>query len=248
MTRIALIGDRDESVPAHRAIPIALDLAGESLGMRVDFEWVPTETIETERRLVEFHGLWCVPASPYRSMGGAIRGIQYAREKGHPFLGTCGGFQHAVIEYARNVLGWRDAEHGETAPDTVRIVIAPLQCALVEETGDVYFRAGSRLRSAYGTDQSTEGYRCSYGINPAFQEGLVEGPLRVAARDSDGDIRGLELDDHPFYVLTLFQPERSALQGILPPIVAAFVAASAVSAAEKHAAPDGKTTSRPVSS
>lgn len=238
--KIGLIGDFDESVPAHRAIPIALDLATESLGEPVDVEWIPTDAIDSEDALLGYHGLWCVPASPYRSMDGAIRAIRYAREQRRPFLGTCGGFQHAVVEYARNVLGWRDAEHGETAPGAALLVIAPLKCALVEETGPVRFAAGSRLLSAYGTDQSTEGYRCSFGLNPVLQAGLTEGPLHVTARDSDGDVRGLELDDHPFFVLTLFQPERAALRGTLPPIVAAFVAASAACAARQGAATDGQ--------
>jgi len=246
MIKIGLVGDLDESVPAHRAIPIALDLAGKSLNDPVGVEWIPTDSIESEEQLLEFHGLWCVPASPYRSMDGAIRAIRYAREHACPFLGTCGGFQHAVIEYARNVLGWRDAEHAETAPDANLLIIAPLQCALVEATGSVIFRAGSRLRSAYGTDHSTEGYRCSFGLNPVFQARLVQGALKIAARDLDGDVRGLELDDHPFYVLTLFQPERAALRGTTPPIVAAFLAASAAYAAEKGTAADGRQATRPI--
>ncbi len=63
-------------------------------------------------------------------MDGALLAIRYAREQKRPFLGTCGGFQHAIIEYARNVLGWADADPAETAPDAARPVIAPLQCAL----------------------------------------------------------------------------------------------------------------------
>lgn len=224
--KIGLIGDRDDSVTAHRAIPLALGLAAKSLGAPVEVEWLPTEAIESGDRLAGFDGLWCVPASPYRSMDGALRAIRYARERSRPFLGTCGGFQHAVIEYARNVLGWRDAEHGETAPEASLPVIAPLQCSLVEATGTVLFGVGSRLRSAYGADRSTEGYRCSYGLNPALAARLTAGPLRVTARDPEGDIRGLELDGHPFYVLTLFQPERAALEGVLPPVVAAFAAAA----------------------
>lgn len=232
MIKIGLIGDLDESVPAHQAIPIALDLAAESLGVAVEFEWIPTDTVEIEHQLVGFHGLWCVPASPYRSMEGAIRAIRYAREHTLPFLGTCGGFQHAVIEYARNVLGWGDAEHAETAANARLLIIAPLQCALVEKTDSVQFSTGSRLLSAYGKDHSTEGYRCSYGLNPEFQARLVEGRLKIAARDSEGEIRGLELDSHPFFVLTLFQPERAALRGVLPPIVAAFVTAGAAYATQ----------------
>ena len=240
MIKIGLIGDFDESVPAHRAIPIALELASNSSGALIDVEWLPTDAIESEDKLLEYHGLWCVPASPYRSMDGAIRAIRYAREQGRPFLGTCGGFQHAVIEYARNVLGWRDAEHAETAPEAELLVIAPLQCALVEETGSVRFSAGSRLRSAYGTDWSTEGYRCSYGLNTVFQTSLFAGPLKITARDPGGEVRGLELAGHPFFVLTLFQPERAALRGVLPPIVAAFVAASADCAFQQNAAVDSQ--------
>src|SRR5262245_39920952 len=115
--RIGLIGDHDPAVTAHRAIPRALELAAERLGVTVETEWIPTEEIENEERVSAFDGLWCVPASPYRSTEGALRAIRFAREQGRPFLGTCGGFQHALLEYARDVLGWSDAEHGELSPE-----------------------------------------------------------------------------------------------------------------------------------
>lgn len=227
MLRVGLIGERAESVPAHRAIPIALDLASRDTGHSVKAEWLATDGITSEECLSRFDGLWCVPASPYRSMDGAIRAIRFAREQKRPFLGTCGGFQHGVIEYARNVLGWAKAEHAETAPDAELQVIASLQCALVEQTDVVFLREGSRLYRAYGQDQCTEGYHCSYGLNSDFKARLAAGPLRVAATDSNGDVRGLELVDHPFYVMTLFQPERAALRQRLPPIVRSFVATMA---------------------
>jgi CTP synthase (UTP-ammonia lyase) len=243
-SRIGLIGDYDATVTAHQAIPVALQLTGEALALAVAFEWVPTEEILDPSRVTGFNGLWCVPASPYRSMEGALLAITFAREHGRPFLGTCGGFQHAIIEYARNVLGWADAEHAETAPDAVRPVIAPLACALVEATEAVRFRPGSRIASAYGCEASTEGYRCRYGLNPAFQATLVSGPLRAGAHDATGEIRAVELDGHPFFLATLFQPERAALKGQLPPLVAAFVRASAAHAAQQHAAPDARTAMR----
>jgi CTP synthase (UTP-ammonia lyase) len=167
-----------------------------------------------------------VPASPYRSTDGALRAIRFAREQGRPFLGTCGGFQHAVLEYARSVLGWVDAEHAETAPDAPLLVVTPLACALVEAQGAVRFRPGSLLRMAYGADEAVEGYRCRYGLNPAFRDALPAGALRVAAEDEAGDVRAVELDGHPFFVATLFQPERAALHGQVPAIVAAFVRAA----------------------
>jgi CTP synthase (UTP-ammonia lyase) len=71
-----------------------------------------------------------------------------------------------------------------------------------------------------------EGYRCRYGLNPAFRHALTAGPLRVAAEDEAGDVRAVELEGHPFFVATLFQPERAALRGEVPPIVSAFVRAA----------------------
>jgi CTP synthase (UTP-ammonia lyase) len=232
---IGLIGDYDAAVPAHQAIPPALRLAAAALALDIGFEWVPTSEVLSSSRVASFDGLWCVPGSPYRSMEGALLAIRFAREHARPFLGTCGGFQHAIIEYARNVLGWADAEHAETAPDAVRPVIAPLACALVDATDDVELRAGSRIAAAYGSPRSTEGYRCRYGLNPAFAATLVAGPLRASAHDNAGEVRAVELDDHPFFVATLFQPERAALKGRLPPLVAAFAGACAAHARSRAA-------------
>lgn len=222
---IGLIGDYNAAVLAHQAIPRALDLAGEVADVSVRHEWVPTQEIGDESRVRGFDGLWCVPASPYRSMDGALRAIRFAREQGRPFLGTCGGFQHAIIEYARNVLGWADAEHAETNPDAARPVITPLTCALVEKTETIRFHKGSILATAYGCLEASEGYHCSYGINPAFFSALVSGRLRVSAEDRAGDVRAVELEGHPFFVATLFQPERAALSARTPPLVAAFARA-----------------------
>ena len=235
-TRIGLVGDYDPEVPAHQAIPRALALAERALEAPLEFRWLPTETIADDAVLAPFDALWCVPASPYRSMDGALRAIRFARERPRPFLGTCGGFQHAVVEYARNVLGWADAEHAETAPEAARPVIVPLACALVEVTDKVSLIPGSRIAAAYGTAEATEGYRCRYGLNEAFRATLVSGALRVTAEDRAGDIRALELQGHPFFVATLFQPERAALAGRLPPLVAAFARAAVNQAAARPSA------------
>jgi CTP synthase (UTP-ammonia lyase) len=223
--RIGLIGDRSASVVAHRAIPVALKRAGEEQKLAVEHEWVPTEEAVAADRLAPFDGLWCVPGSPYQSMAGALDAIRHARENGVPFLGTCGGFQHAVIEYAQNVLGWGDATHAETTPNAPRNVIAPLTCGLLEGEGLVRFVPASKLAAAYGAPEATAEYLCRYGVNPDFRRAIVAGPLREAATDENGDIRAVELDGHPFFVATLFQPERAVLRGKRVPIVRAFVAA-----------------------
>jgi CTP synthase (UTP-ammonia lyase) len=223
--RIGLVGDYNETVPAHQAIPIALKpTTSAAAASDVDFEWVPTEKITGAERVSRFDAIWCVPASPYRSMDGALTAIRYAREKRRPFLGTCGGFQHAVIEYARNVLGWADAEHAETTPDAQRPVVSLLECSLVEVTDTIRLLPGTRIAQAYGHAEISEGYRCRYGLNPEFQEQLLHGPLRASGYDEKGEVRAIELVDHPFFVATLFQPERAALKGVLPPLVAAFLA------------------------
>lgn len=222
---VALVGDRDDAVPAHRAIPLALQLAGDACGISIQPAWVPTDWVDHGAALNDVDGIWCVPASPYRSMEGALAAIRFARERGLPFLGTCGGFQHAIIEYARDVLGWADAEHAETAPGASRQVIVPLLCSLVEVTDAVQLAEGSRLAAAYGVRRVTEGYHCAYGLSEAFRDAIKSRTMRVTAIDEAGDVRGIELDGHPFFVATLFQPERRALEGRVPPVVLAFARA-----------------------
>ena len=134
---IGLIGDYDPTIPAHQAIPTVLQLSADALQIAVHFEWVPTEEVTNASRVSANDGIWCVPGSPYKNMEGALLAVRFARESGTPFLGTCGGFQHAVVEYARNVLGWSDADHAETATDANRLVISALECSLVEVTGRV---------------------------------------------------------------------------------------------------------------
>lgn len=227
MLTVGLVGDRSDAVIAHRAIPLALTMAARDAGAAVDHEWLPTESITSIERLANFAGLWCVPGSPYRSMEGALLAIRHARERRLPFLGTCGGFQHAVIEYARDVLNWRDADHAESAPEAERAVISPLGCGLLDDLGSLRLLEGTALAQAYGTPHVEEEYRCRFGVNPAFRSKLVSGPLRESAVDQSGDLRAVELSDHPFFIGTLFQPERAALRGKTPPLVAAFLRACA---------------------
>jgi CTP synthase (UTP-ammonia lyase) len=194
----------------------------------VQGEWLPTATLEqlSVQQLSGFDALWCVPASPYASMDGALKAIQFAREKGVPFLGTCAGFQHALIEYARNVLAMTDADHEETKPDAACALISRLSSPMVEKEGRVLFREGSRLREIYGRDSSTEAYHCNFGLGRGHEAMLNDGLLRVSARDSAGGVHAVELADHPFFMATLFQPERLSLQSHIHPIIRAFVQAA----------------------
>lgn len=224
--RIGLIGDYDPSVIAHQAIPRALALAGAGAEHEPTPTWLPTATIPDvpASLLSAYHGLWCVPASPYDDPEGALRAIRYARESGLPFLGTCGGFQHTVLECARNVLGRATAQHAEADPSATDLVVTPLTCALVEQRGPVRMVAGSRAAILCGTVVIEEEYHCSFGLNPEYEAALEQGGLRVTGRDLAGAARVVEIAEHPFYIATLFQPERTALRGVAHPLVRAFVA------------------------
>ncbi len=227
--RIALVGDHRDAVVAHRAIPVALDRAARDAGRAVHAEWLHTGSLgpEMAARLADAHGVWCVPGSPYASMDAALAAIGFARRSGVPFLGTCAGFQHAVIEYARSVLGLTGADHAETGAGAERPLIAALSCGLVDVRGRIHFAAGSRLRAIYGCDVATEEYHCNYGLDPQQVARFDDSSLRVSAVDDEGAPRGIELTDHPFFVATLYQPERAALAGRSHPVVEAFFAAAA---------------------
>lgn len=223
---IGLIGEFDPTIPAHQGIPPSLERASGKLGKAVRYEWVPTDEITSVQRLSAYDGIWCTPATPYLNMEGALLAIKWARERHIPFLGTCGGFQHAIVEFARHVLGWEDADHAESNPGATRAVIAPLSCALVETTESVSLFPDTMLFREYGVSEILEGYRCRYGLNPDFRQALLKGPMRASADDKTGEVRAIELDNHPFFAATLFQPERQALKGDeVSPLVTAFVRA-----------------------
>ena len=224
--RIALVGDFNADVIAHQAIPLALDDAAAVLEVPVEYRWVATRDVHSADSLADFDGIWLVPASPYQNTEGALIAVRYARENSLPFLGTCGGFQHAILEYARNVMGWEDAAHAETDTEG-RMVIAPLTCSLVEKSDTIELRANTLIARAYGRDSIEEGYHCNYGISADFAEALKSLPLRVTGWDDNGDIRAVELVTHPFFVATLFQHERNALAGRPAPLVQAFLHAAA---------------------
>ncbi len=233
--RVAVVGEFDREAVAHRANAPAIELAAAAAAVRVVPTWIPTDTIDPAAPdLAAFDGVWCVPVTPYRSAEGAIAAIRFARERGVPFLGTCGGFQHAVLEIAGSLWGIERPTHAEADPASPDPIIAPLACSLIEQGGRVRFAPGSRLAAAYGRLESDEEYHCSCGLSPRCRRFLEVGPLRVTSWDDEGDVRSAELDGHRFFVGTLFQPERAALRGEAPPIVAAFVAAMAHGARTKR--------------
>ncbi|MEV4115234.1 hypothetical protein [Nonomuraea sp. NPDC049695] len=206
--RVAVIGDRDPAFPPHLATDDALRHAAAHLGVRVDVRWLATEALESDLAEVKAADvLWCAPGSPYRSLRGALTALRHGREHRVPTLGTCGGCQHMVIEYARHVLGYEDAQHAEYDPYASTLFISALTCSLAGKTMPVTLAAGSQVAALYGRTEVEEEYYCNFGLDPRRQGALHEGGFAVTGVDGDGEARVLEIPGHPYYVATLFVPQ-----------------------------------------
>ena len=225
---IAVIGDRVSGFDPHDTIEASIEHAADALRVPVPaVRWLPTDELATHGAdlLRDAAAVWCAPGGPFRSLEGALAGIQSARERGVPFLGTCAGFQHAVIEFARNVLNRPTASHaeyGDVGGDG-ELFIDELLCSLVGQTMQVEI-VDDELARIYGTTRPTERYYCRFGVNPKWRQPLHDAGLRVAGVDTlDGDVRVMRLDRHPFYVLTLFVPQTSSAAGKPHPLIHRFV-------------------------
>ena len=127
-----------------------------------------------------------------------------------------------MVEYVRNVLGFRDADHEESAPGAPTLAVTALSCSLVGQEHAVQLVEGSRARSFYGVGETVEDYYCNYGVNPEFVPLLEGSGLAVAGVDREGDVRVVELPDHPFFFGTLFLPQTRSTQERPHPILTAF--------------------------
>ncbi|TDD26352.1 hypothetical protein E1218_13320 [Kribbella turkmenica] len=222
--RIALVGDRSPHVRSHQRVPQVLDRMRERERLDLDVYWVSTDEVGA---MDAFDGIWVLPGSPYRSEAGAVTAIRTAREQGIPFLGTCGGFQHAMLEYARNVCGATGVHHAENTPDADDLLIVPLACSLDGHEAAVEVRPGTLAGRLLGAERTTERYHCSYGLAPGRQSMLEDHGLVFSAYDDDGAPRVAELPGHAFFLVTLFQPELSG-DGTRPhPFIQAFAHAAA---------------------
>ena len=220
---LALVGDRSPAVRAHTRIPSLIDALAARDGLVLDPYWIPSEDVD-DAALERFDGIWVVPGSPYRDPEGALAAVRTAREHGLPFLGTCGGFQHAVLEIARDVCGIA-AAHAEYG-DAGECVIVALECSLVGHEGAIRYVPGSLMQRIMGVERSVERYHCSYGLDPRYAGVLTDHGVRFTAHDEDGAARALELDGHPFFLGTLFQPELAGDGTRAHPVIRAFAAAA----------------------
>lgn len=166
------------------------------------------------------------PGSPYRDMDKTLWAIRYTRENRNPCLGTCGGFHHLIIEYARNVLGFEDAQHAEYDPYASDLFIARLACSLAGREMELRFVPGSRVADIYGATSAVEQYYCNFGVDPDRVALLREGPLAISGSGREGEVRVVELPEHPFFIGTLFVPQMRSREGRPHPLIDAFIRAT----------------------
>ncbi|MBX7137005.1 MAG: hypothetical protein K1X83_03405 [Oligoflexia bacterium] len=220
---LALIGDRDLSVRAHAAIEQLPVLFSEKLELELRLSWHATASLGSGgHSLAQSDWIWCVPGSPYQSAEGALTAIRYAREHGIPFLGTCGGFQYALIEYARNILGLLQADHCESNPGTNLPIVASLHCALRDRASLVTPVPGTFLYSAIEGQEIEELYNCSFGLNRNYRYLFEHTALVFSAFDRSGLPHAFELQNHTLFLGVLFQPELRALERKIHPLLEAF--------------------------
>lgn len=226
--RIIFVGERDPTKKAHQGIEASFARYHREFGSPLRYDWVPTSTITAESVGGIFRdaaGVWCTPGSPYESTSGALLAVKYARIEKRAFLGTCGGFQHGLMEFAQNVL-LHAADHQEIMPTAKDPLIVKLSCSLIGMTGKVFVTAPELFSSVLSAKDSTEEFNCNYGLNSDLEGIFRQSDLVFVAHDEFGQVRAFRLRHHPFFVGTLFQPERRALVASLHPVVHAFFKAA----------------------
>ncbi len=229
MLKIGVVGDYDPGNETHRATDAAFVHASAAAGTPASASWLGTDQVASggEPELRGYDCLLIAPGSPYRSLEGALDAIRFAREHDVPCLGTCGGFQHLVLELARDVLGYADADHAESNPAGRRLFITPLSCSLKGQTMDVLLATGSLAAHAYGQEKTKERYYCDFGLNPEYAGELEATGLVVSGTGPEGEARIVELPSRRFFMGTLFVPQASSTLASPHPLIVTLLEAAA---------------------
>lgn len=222
--RLLVIGERDPSKPAHVGLEASVARFNETAELKIALDWIRTDALTHDTVARSFDAataVWCAAGSPYASFEGALLGIEHARRSGLPFLGTCGGFQHALIEFARNVAGQSTA-HAELEPDAPGALIVKLSCSLAGAKGKVV-SSDPWLSEIMAAAVWEEEFNCNYGLAPDRSSTLERDGLQFIAHDKFGEVRAFRLTTQRFYIGTLFQPERRVLSSDIHPLVRALL-------------------------
>jgi CTP synthase (UTP-ammonia lyase) len=224
--RVTILGEYSPSSETHRYTESALAHSTAHLGLVTESAWISTDDI-SNTTVSSTDALWLTTGGPHKDLNRAIDAIRIAREQGIPCLGTCGGFQHMVIEYTRNVLAIADAQHAEYDPSGSRLIISPLACSLKGQTMQLSFAPGSRVAQLYGRLTAKERYYCSFGINPEYGYLFENSAFRPVGADAEGETRVMEISEHLFFIGTLFVPQAESVAERPHPLVTGFLAAAA---------------------
>jgi CTP synthase len=236
--RIAIVGKYVHFADTYKSLNEALSHGAIANGARLVLEFVDSETIDPEdpgALLGDVDGILVPGGFGERGAEGKISAIQWAREAHRPFFGICLGMQLAVIEYARNVLGLRDADSREFSESTAHAVIDLMddQRNITDMGGTMRLGAypcvlaeGSIAARVYRSVEIEERHRHRYEVNPFYVEQLEEAGMRLSGRSPDGRlVEVVELPDHPYFVACQFHPEFKSRPLDPHPLFRAFVRA-----------------------
>ena len=217
---ISLVGKYVALHDAYLSVAEALKHAGIANHTEVNIRWIDAEKLTSENLEEYLHdtdGILVPGGFGARGTEGKILAIKYAREKNIPYLGICLGMQLAIIEFARNVIGIKDAASIELEPDTANPVIAlmPEQNGVVNIGGTLRLGAypctlkeGTKAAKLYGKTEISERHRHRYEVNNDYREKLIENGMILSGLSPDGRIvEMIELKDHPYFVATQAHPE-----------------------------------------
>ena len=123
-------------------------------------------------------------------------------------------------------MGINDAQHEETKPNAPILFISKLACSLVDKRQTIKIEPGSLSHKAYAKEEVSEQFVCNYGLNPQFRDQIKDGQLQITGADENNEVRIVELNDHPFFIATLFQPQISSHPSNPHPIIMAYLKAA----------------------
>ncbi len=237
--QIAVVGKYIEHRDAYKSIYESLDHAGFENLTRVIVKRIEAEELEHNdpaHVLGSIDGLLVPGGFGYRGIEGKIKAIEYARQCEIPFFGICLGMQCAVVEFARNVIGLKDANSTEFAVDTPHPVICMLeeQKDVTDKGGTMRLGAqacvlaeGSKSLAAYGQSEISERHRHRYEFNPEYRSQFVQhGMLPVGTSPNGHLVEVVEIPDHPWFVAVQYHPEFKSKPHTPHPLFDGFVAAA----------------------
>ncbi len=223
--KIAILGDFNPVHSTHHALNDSTRQIKKLFTDEIQFDWIGTDIFNCKTAFTNLYsGLWIAPGSPYKDMQNVLDTIKYARINNIPTLGNCGGFQHMIIEFARNVCGITLADHEETNPGSPDLLIAKLSCSLIAQQEQLTIvDKDAALFNIVQKEQLTGKYFCSYGLNKSYVGQLKSNGLKITALSGDDEVRAFEIANHPFFIGTLFQPALTSTADEPNPIITAFV-------------------------